>query len=128
MTDSLALLRIPSLGPGAHTFTFTQTSNALSGAAIVAVGTPFTGDPALRPRVLVGTIPFGLNHANENNNLPYIADQKANVALLAGDGLDVELYDSRTYMTGSTADMLDSRHPNALGHQEIFKAFEDTLK
>lgn len=128
VTDSLALLRIPGIAPGAHVFTFTQTTDGLSGAAIVAVGAPPTRDLSARPRVLVGTIPYELDHANDSNNLPYIADQKANVALLAGDGLDVELYDSRTYMTGSTADMIDPRHPNALGHQEIFKALEDTLK
>lgn len=127
-TDSLALLRIPSVPAGPHTFTFTQLTAGLAGAGIVAVGAPPTGDPALRLRVLVGTIPFELDHTNEKNNLPYIADIISNVTLLAADGLDVELVDSRKYMTGTSADMTDPHHPNALGHQEIFKAFEDTLK
>ncbi len=39
--------------------------------------------------------------------------------------LDIELFDSRKYMTGTPADLVDQVHPNVLGHQEILHALTD---
>ena len=130
--NSLALLRIPSVAAGSHTLTLTQTSTGASGLGVVAIGFPPVTRPAGSPRVLVGTTPMqyngypaACNSPSAPNCLAYIADITANATLLASDGLDVELFNTRKYMTGTAADMADQVHPNATGHQEIFKAITD---
>jgi lysophospholipase L1-like esterase len=130
-TSSLALLRIPAVAAGTHSLTLTQSTSAASGMGIVAVGvTPPAGQTSL-PRVLVGTTPLQLAASTAVCGvtqivcLAYSADITANVALFAGDGLNVQLFDSSKYMTGTSADMSDIVHPNALGHREIAHAIQD---
>ena len=134
--NSLALLRLPAIPAGAHTITFTQTSPGAAGMGIVAVGVPPATRTSAIPRVLAGTTPRQLQAADGGSAacsvtdapcLQYSADIAANVALLATDGLDVELFTTATYMQGATVDMIDSVHPNALGHTEIAHAIEDTI-
>ncbi len=130
-TDSMALLRIPNIQPGDHTLTFTQTTSGQLGMGVVAVATP--GDhPFPSTRVLVGTTPMQYNGQNVPCNSPdasncaaYIADITANVKVLAHDNLNIQLFDSRKYMTGTAADMIDSVHPNPQGHHEILQAIID---
>ena len=57
----------------------------------------------------------------------YRADIRANVQLLAGDGLNTHLFESGKYMQGTTVDMSDIVHPNAQGHKEIAHALLDAL-
>jgi lysophospholipase L1-like esterase len=129
--NSLALLRIPAVATGSHTVTITQTSAGTSGAGIVAVGSPPRGSPDGLSRVLVGTTPRQLAGSGErcaqsdSNCLAYTADTTANVALFAADGLKVQLFDTRKYERGTSADMADGLHPDATGHQEIFHAIQD---
>lgn len=129
--DSLALLRLPMVSSGSHTLTFVQTSGAAAGFAVTAIGLPPGEVQAGFPRVLVGTTPRqepGSTCSNADNPCAaYIADITANVNLIAGDGLDVELFDSRKYTTGTGVDMVDSLHPNPLGHYEIARSVADVL-
>lgn len=129
--SSLALLRIPAVAMGQHTLVLTQTSTGASGMGIVALGLPpgvtFSG----HPRVLVGTIPpqnqDGISQCAPST-VPcqiYTADVTANVQLIAGDGLDVELFDTGKYMVPYTDDFYDNYHPNVQGHMEIAHAVED---
>ena len=130
--DSLALLRLPRVSSGPHTLTFRQTSEGSAGFAVTAIGLPPGEVQAGFPRVLVGTTPRqepGATCSNSDNPCAvYIADITANVHLIAGDGLDVELFDSRKYTTGTGIDMVDSLHPNPLGHYEIARSVADVLK
>ena len=125
--DSLALLRLTGVSAGSHSITLTQTSVGAAGLGVVAVGTPPTGDSKEWPKVLVGTVPLQLNDGNKQIRAAYTADIAANVAMLAQDGLQVVLFDPARYMTGTSADMNDALHPNALGNEEIFKAIESSL-
>ena len=130
---SMALLRIAGVPAGLHAITFTQTSSSPSGAGIVAVGVPPAGPSAQMPHLFVGLTPpqlssgSGVCSKNDSPCQAYRADITENVALLAGDHLDVATFDTGKYMTATLADMTDSLHPNALGHQEIAEALEDAL-
>jgi lysophospholipase L1-like esterase len=132
--DSLALLRIPTVLAGPHTLTFVQTSPGPSGLGIVAVGTPPPTASPLAPKLLVGTTPRQLQGGTGPcaiSDAPcqaYIADITANVALLRSDGLNLTLFDSRKYESGTSADMFDSLHPNLQGHKELFQSIEDQLQ
>lgn len=132
-SSAMALLRIPSVPAGDHVLTLTETISAPAGMSIVGIGVaPPAGQVGLS-RVLAGTIPRQLQGGGSACDLndaictQYTADVKAAVALFAGDGLNVHLFDSRAYTTGTTADMNDRLHPNQLGHQEIAHAVEDVL-
>ncbi len=129
--DSLALLRIPAISPGAHLLTLTQTGGSLSGMGIVALGLPPLTTIPNRPRLLVGTtVPQNRDGISQcvPNPVPcqlYTADITANGNLIAGDGLDVELFNTGKYMSANTADMADNYHPNSLGHVEMAHAVQD---
>ena len=122
-----ALLRIP-VPAGPHVVRFTLQTGALG---ILAVGTPPAAtDGSLFPTVLASDIP------NENQATPrdpesipalFSADIKANVALLAADGLDVRLVPTRSFMLGAPDAMADATHPNALGHTQLAAAFDASL-
>jgi lysophospholipase L1-like esterase len=102
---------------------------------IFAVGTlPPRGTPNL-PRVLAGMLPLQLQGATgypcsqtQAPCIEYDADITANVDQLVADGLYLQLFDSARYMTGTSADMADDVHLNALGHQEVFRAIQDVLQ
>lgn len=132
-SDSLALLRLDSIPAGAHTVTFVQTSAGATGVGIVAIGFPPSTTASQTSLVLVGTMPKQLSEANDICSVnpracdAYIADITANVKLLASDGLNVELFDSRKYMLGTSLDMRDIVHPNARGHLEIAHSVLDAL-
>jgi hypothetical protein len=133
-TESLALLRLPSLPAGPHALRLTQTSPGLAGMGVVAIGIPpSTYQPNL-PEVLVGTTPrqrSGGGAPCSDTLAPcsvYTSDITANVSIFARDGLNVHLFDTAKYMTGSPAEFLDSIHPNALGHAEIFRSIQDSLR
>lgn len=133
--NSLALLRLSGIAPGAHVLTLTQTTAGSSGAAFVAIGLPPARSSSSMPHVLVGTVPLqlggGLGYRcsiDRSSCLAYSADSAASVALFAGDGLNVQLFDSTKYMTGTSVDMADAAHPNPLGHQEILHSIQDVLQ
>lgn len=133
-SNSLGLLRIPGVPAGKHTLTFTQTSAAANGFSIVGVGAPQTPTSGYLPTVLVGTITFQLpgnpNFLCSKNDAPcqqYNLDIAANVNLLAGDGLNVRLFDTRKFMFGTAAEMNDTLHPNAFGQVELSHAVESVF-
>jgi hypothetical protein len=130
-TRSLGFIRIPAVSAGTHVVTFTQTSTGSSGVSVVGVGSPFVSLNNKLPTVLVGTITFQLMGGGEGactvSDAPcqqYVQDQKTDAALLAGDGLDVRVFDTRQYMFGTASEMNDSLHPNAFGQQELSQSVE----
>jgi lysophospholipase L1-like esterase len=130
-TRSMALLRFPAVPTGSHQVTFTQTSPGALGVAVVGVGAPAAPDDPNRPTVLIGTVPFQMRDGEKkycySSDLPclaYIADIEADVKLLAEDGVDVRLFDTRRFMFGMPDEMYDGLHPNALGHLELSHSVE----
>lgn len=130
-TRSLGLIRIPSVSAGTHVVTFTQTSIGSSGVSVVGVGSPYAGINNKLPTVLVGTITYQLQggggEACTSTDAPclqYIADERSDVSLLAGDGLDIRIFDTRQYMFGTSSEMNDSLHPNAFGQVELSHSVE----
>ena len=136
--SSLALLRIPNVPAGQHVLRFQQINDpagssnpALATAGFVAVGAPPPAATAGLSRVLVGLLPLQEDiggapcSATRVPCLAYDADIVANVALLAGDGLNIKLFDAAKYMTGTRADMADAVHPNTTGQREIEHALLD---
>jgi hypothetical protein len=115
-SPSYALLRLP-VAAGLHTFDITAQT---AGISVLAMGSPGTSTP---PTVLAADVSYGLNQSGAAGYLPYIADIQANIALLQSDGLDVRFVPTRQYMFGTPAEMMDQRHPNALGLSEIAQAF-----
>jgi hypothetical protein len=111
--------------------TFTQTSIGTSGVSVVGVGSPFVGINNKLPTVLVGTITYQLQGGGEgactSSDAPclqYIQDEKSDVTLLSGDGLDIRIFDTRQYMFGTASEMNDSLHPNVYGQQELSHSVE----
>jgi hypothetical protein len=130
-TISLGFIRIPSVSAGTHVITFTQTSIGASGVSVVGVGSPFVSVNNPLPTVLVGTITYQLMGATggactqtDAPCLEYIQDEESDVALLAGDGLDVRIFDTRQYMFGTPSEMNDALHPNAFGQVELSHSVE----
>ena len=132
--DSLGLIRIASVPSGTHVLTFEQTGGGANGMGIVGIGTPSVSTEGDLPLVLVGTTPRQLVNGGGECAIStvicdaYIADITANVAIFKHDGLNVQLFESRKYETGTVADMSDGLHPNALGHLELFRSVEDAMK
>jgi lysophospholipase L1-like esterase len=132
-TRSLSLLRLPNIAAGKHTITFTQTNPGEDGVSVAAIAAPAAG--AQLPAVLAGTVPFqqhtGAGGGCQSSDAPclaYNADIAADVSLLANDGLNVRLFDTRKYLQGTTADMSDAVHPNAQGQKELSQAVTDAWK
>ena len=134
-TSSLGFIRIPAVPAGPHTVTMTQTSGSGT-MRIVAIGAPPAPLPAVQPSlpmVVVGDPPLQQLVANDEcfiypaNCAAYPPDVQANVAIFAGDGLDVIYAENHTYMFGTPAEMSDVLHPNALGHSELRHAFEAVM-
>ncbi len=130
-TNSLGFLRLPAISAGRHIVTFTQTSAGSNGMSIVGIGAPPAAALDTLPTVLVGTVPFqlhgGTQFACTTSDAPclqYIQDIEANVKLFADDNLDVRLFDTRKYMFGTSVEMTDPIHPNALGEIELSHAVE----
>jgi lysophospholipase L1-like esterase len=44
--------------------------------------------------------------------------------MLAGDGLNVLLFDTRQYLQATSADMSDAVHPSAEGQQKLSQAVQ----
>jgi len=130
-TNSLGFLRLPTVPAGKHVVTFTQTSPEPNGASVVGIGAPPMTKLVALPTILIGTIPFqllfvspGACNYSEEPCLDYIHNIESNVNLFAKDGLDVRLFDTRRYMLGNPAEMIDSLHPNVLGQIELSHAVE----
>ncbi len=126
-TTSVGVYRLASVPVGTHSLQCTQDDAGSSGMGLIAIAGPPPAGTLQRPRLLVGLLPLQLNGSRSSLLAVYDADIRGNVAIFAGDGLDVELFDAAAYMTGTSADMSDLLHPNAVGHQEIFKAFQLSL-
>ena len=133
-STALALFRLANVSAGMHTLTFTQTTGVGGGGlGIVAIGAVPPAGQAGLSRVLLGTIPrqevgsAAICALNAAVCAAYTADVTNVVSFLAHDGLNVALFDSRKYTSGTAADMADSIHPNALGDQEIAHAVEDAV-
>ncbi len=118
---SIALLRLP-VAAGPHTVVLA----ASAGAGVLALGTVPASHRALS-FVVSGDVPvMRTNSAVVTTavQLQFTADVRANVALLQSDGLDVRIAPDRQYMQGSPSEMIDTLHPNLLGHQELAAAFK----
>ncbi len=124
---SAGVYRFAAVPAGAHALRCVQLTAGASGMGLIALGGPPPAGTAKLPRLLVGLLPPQLNGSRAAETAAYDGYIRGNVALFAGDGLDVELFDAGAYMTGTTNDMYDLLHPNAVGQQEIFQAFEHTL-
>jgi hypothetical protein len=130
-TESIGFLRLPGIAAGAHTVTFTQTSSTGT-MQIVAIGTP-PGVKRSLPTVIVGDLPNQEAIPGDEcvlypaNCSAYPPDIQANVALFAGDGLNVIYSENHTYMFGTFAEMNDQLHPNPLGQSELRYAFEAVI-
>jgi hypothetical protein len=128
---SLGFIRIPDVSSGTHVVTFTQTSTGTSGVSVIGIGSPFAQINNQLPTVLVGTITYqlmgggdGACTVSDAPCLQYIQDEKTVVNLLAGDSLDVRVFDTRQYMFGTPSEMNDSLHPNAFGQVELSHSVE----
>jgi len=129
--ESIGFLRLPGIAAGSHTVTFTQTS-ATGTMEVVAIGAPPAVQRSL-PMVLVGDTPN--QEAVQGDTcvvypatcLAYPLDIQANVALFAGDGLDVIYAENHTYMFATPSEMDDALHPNTVGHSELRNAFEAVI-
>lgn len=49
------------------------------------------------------------------------------VGVFPADGMDLRLVLNRPFMLGAADKMIDSLHPNALGHQHLATAFQSVL-
>jgi hypothetical protein len=130
-TSSLGFLRLPVVAAGTHVVTFTQTSIGANGVSLVGIGTPSGPITDKLPIVLVGTIPFQLHNdsgygcsISDAPCLEYNQDIEADVNLFAADGLNVRLFDTRTFMFGKAAEMNDAVHPNEFGQYELSHSVE----
>jgi lysophospholipase L1-like esterase len=148
-TRSLGFIRWPAVTAGQHTVTFTQISAGSAGVAVVGVGSPTaeissasgsgasasggSGSPPAAsdtlPTVLAGTVPrqlhTGANVGCQATDAPceaYNTDILTDVALFAGDGLNVKVFDTRGYLQGTAEEMSDATHPNAKGQQALSEA------
>jgi hypothetical protein len=133
-TNSLSVIRLPSFAAGNHTLTIRQTSVGAAGASIVAVGIPPAAPVSGMPLLLIGTTPrylIGSGYecaADETPCTEYTAAINKVVSTLHADHLNVYLFNSRTYESGTSADMNDVVHPNVLGQQELEHAVQDVLQ
>jgi len=120
-TSSLGFLRLPTVTAGTHVVTFTQTSAGANGVSVLGIATPTGPTTDKLPSVLVGTLPFALQNSggicdsSEVTCLQYIKDIEADVNLFSTDKLNVRLFDSRKYMSGTASEMNDPFHPNEYG-------------
>ena len=139
------LIRVP-VAAGSHTILFTATSaSSNNGVAIGAVGTTSPQATYQGPHLFVGGVPRQQGDANSASTAYYDGLVKANVALLAGDGLNVTYVPIRNYLCTSQlagvcynnsgiADMntpaVDSGglHPNNVGHVDLKQAFEEVIQ
>jgi hypothetical protein len=130
-TRSLGFLRWPWVAAGRHTVTFIQTSSGTNGVSVVGIGAPSAVPAGQLPAVLAGTVPYQL-HTGQNVGcqatdapcLAYNNDILADVNMLAGDGLNVLLFDTRQYLQGTSAEMSDAVHPNAKGQEKLSQAVQ----
>lgn len=129
INNSLGFLRLPPVSAGNHVVTFTQTSAGVNGVSVVGIGTPAGPTTNTLPTVLAGTVPYQYESgrctvANDQPCQEYIQDIEADVNLFAADGLNVKLFDTRQYIFGTSAEMSDALHPNALGQIELSHSVE----
>jgi lysophospholipase L1-like esterase len=129
---SLGFLRFPSVAAGTHTVSFTQTSDGANGVSVAAIATVSGSAADTLPTVLVGNLTYQLQgnygyacDITDDPCLQYNKDIQTDINLLAGDGLKVRFFDTREYLKGTAAEMVDPLHPNAFGQQEIAKAIEE---
>lgn len=114
-TSSYALLRIP-VTAGTHTFDIADQTGTVT---ILGMGSP---PIAAGPTILAGDVPNQIN-GDTSGIAAYTADIQANIALLQGDGLDIRFVRTEQAMLATPAEMVDSKHPNALGLSELAAAF-----
>lgn len=126
--NSMGMVRLASVAPGAHVLKVTQLNPETDGVGIIGLGLAPDAITAAMPTVMVGAIPKQLTYGDPCAKCDiYAAHIRSNVSLLANDGLNVVFFQTRKYMLGTTADMSDVLHPNALGHSEMAHALFDRL-
>ena len=134
-TRSLGFLRWPYLPAGHHTVTFIQSSSGAGGVSVIGIGAPdAVGGVAAGgqlPVVLAGTVPYqlhtGANIGCQNTDAPclaYNSDIQLDVQMMARDGLNVRLFDTRKYLQATSAEMDDATHPNASGQEKLSQAVQ----
>jgi hypothetical protein len=139
--DAVALARYV-VTPGSHTVTMTVTSatgasNYVGLAAFAAPHAP-RGRGLTGPKVFAGGVIYQQDDANSSSTATFDGYNRADVALLQADGLDVTFVDVRKYLN-STVDMGDAAsaacpvsaqpglHPDDCGHRHLADAFEDAI-
>ncbi len=143
-----ALIRVP-VAAGTHTLVFKNTTSG-SGIVIAAIGTPLPTATYQQPHLFVGGVPKQQGNANSAVTAYFDSLVQANVALLAGDGLDITYVPIRNYLCTSlatvggvanqcvnnqgVADMntltadTAGLHPNTQGHIDLKQAFEAAMQ
>lgn len=130
-TSAIGLIRITGLTAGSHTIV-TKVVSATSASNVVdilAVGVP-PQRRGLLPIYVGGTPPmqYGQEPAGTQALVAqYNAQVKANVALLAADGINVQFVDVESYLHGTPSEMWDAVHPNSLGHHELMQAYYEAI-
>ena len=117
--SSYALLRIP-IAAGNHTFDIANQSGTLT---MLGMGSP----PVVAgTTVLAGDVPNQVN-GNTSGIAAYTADIQTNIALLQSDGLDIRFVPTQQFMLATPAEMVDTKHPNAVGLAELAAAFSSAI-
>ena len=115
--SSYGYLRIPTV-TGNHKVDVIAGNGPV---AILGVGTAPRGGV---PTVLASDIPNEQAIAGTAAAIvSYTADVLGNVALLRADGLDLRFVNTQNFMFATPAEMVDAKHPNALGLAELAQAF-----
>ena len=111
-------------------FTVTSATSGSNIVSIYGIGSPSTLVEYGAPRVWVGGVIKQYNDATFSaDTAAYDADAKANVALLAGDGLNVYFVDVRAYVDPVLGMNSGSPlHPNDIGHRQLADAFEAKMQ
>ena len=137
------LIRVP-VAAGSHTILFTNTTSG-SGIVLSAIGTTSPAPMYQQPHLFVAGVIKQDGDTNSAVTAYYDSLVKANVSLLAGDGLNITYVPVRNYVctvvTGGhcysnyatpVQDInsfgSDILHPNAQGHLELKRAFEDAMQ
>lgn len=125
-----AAIKIDGLSAGVHTISIMNDSapgNSNSSVKIYGVGTPSRNGSETIQLFLGGT-PFQRNDRKSEDSRAYFDIAKQEVVNLRYDGLPVEFVDTRAFMRGTSQELYDDLHPNALGQSELKDAFEASIR
>lgn len=122
-----ALLRLP-VSAGPHTLDISVQSGTVG--ILGAATAPSPGLSSVHPTVLVGDVPNQLPpnpQASPSVIAQYTQSIQQEIALLHSDGLDLRSVPTQQFLLGTSAEMSDTVHPNALGDVHLATAFESVF-